>query len=76
MESLKIKFHKNQIVTIEEKQRRIEAIEKAILTLKTSTSKLKQESINKLSFASKAKWYEFGEKSNKYFLNLNKVKQN
>ena len=76
MESLKIKLHKNQIVTTEEKQRRIEAIEKAILTLKTSTSKLKQESINKLSFAFKAKWYEFGEKSNKYFLNLNKIKQN
>lgn len=29
-----------------------------------------------MSFVSKAKWFEFGEKSNKFFLNLNKVRQN
>ncbi len=28
-----------------------------------------------MAFVLKAKWFEFGEKSNKYFLNINKTRQ-
>jgi hypothetical protein len=75
MEVLKLNLHKNQKTTMEDKHRRLEVIEKAISTLKASLNNLKQETINRLSFASSAKWFEFGEKSNKFFLNLNKAKQ-
>ena len=33
---------------------------------------LRDTQSNKTSFKTKARWFEFGEKSNKYFLNLNK----
>jgi hypothetical protein len=29
-----------------------------------------------MTFVSKAKWFEYGKKSNKFFLNLNKSRQN
>jgi exonuclease III len=41
-----------------------------------SEKQLRTELSNRLAFQSKAKWFEYGEKSNKFFLNLLRSKQN
>ena len=52
-------------------------IDRAIEVLQSDLSILRERQSAETAFRSKANWYEFGEKSNKYFLNLNKkfVKQ-
>jgi exonuclease III len=75
VENLKIKLLKNININIENKQQRLSAIEEAITTLRTSLQNLRSSMSAKMSFASSAKWSELGEKSNKYFLNLNKTRQ-
>jgi len=74
-ENLKIKVYQKLNLPENEQQRRIEAIDNAITTLKQNLSNLRKNMLEKMSFASKAKWFEKGEKSNKFFLNLNKIKQ-
>jgi len=53
----------------------IDSLKEAIIISEESTKDLKDEEAKKLIFRSRAKWYEQGEKSNKYFLNLLKDRQ-
>ena len=71
MEKLKIKAYSN-VTNITE---RLKSTEKAIETLKVKVGNLRRELNDKINFYSRAKWFEYGEKSNKYFLNLEKLKQ-
>jgi len=77
MQDLKIKvtekITKNN--TINEVKIKIESIENAITALKSDLINLNDKLNIKCKFASKAKWYEQGEKSNKFFLNLTKLRQ-
>jgi exonuclease III len=78
MENLKTKIHSSPTILIQgqsPKEERLTIVDKAILTLKTELISLRKKFNDKMSFVSKAKWFEFGEKSNKYFLNLNKARQ-
>jgi exonuclease III len=74
MENMKINVLKN--TETPNQTERLENINKAINTLKGSTLNLMKKLEDKTSFYTKAKWFEYGEKSNKYFLNLNKQRQN
>jgi exonuclease III len=51
-------------------------IDTAIASLKLNLTKQRSKLSDTQSFKSKAKWFEYGEKSNKFFLNLMKSRQN
>jgi len=55
---------------------RLNLIEKSIEFLNVEILSLRNKLSETMAFASKAIWYEKGEKSNKFFLNLNSVRQN
>jgi hypothetical protein len=55
---------------------RLNLIEKSIQFLNGEILSLRNKLSETMAFASKAKWYKKGEKSNKCFLNLNSVRQN
>ncbi len=76
MENLKIKIHTNKIISEENRSEQFKIMDAAILNLKSSVQSLRRELNNKMTFYSQAKWFEYGEKSNKFFLNLNKKRQN
>ncbi len=75
IEELKIRLLKKDNINSNDKQQRQTILEKAIATLKSSLHELRTRLYEKTTFASSAKWFELGEKPNKYFLNLNKVRQ-
>ena len=52
--------------------RKSDLIDIAVDRLKNDLGILREKQSAETAFRSKANWYEFGEKSNKYFLNLNK----
>jgi exonuclease III len=52
-----------------------DTINSAINTLKSKLAEDRKNLSKTMSFVSKAKWFEFGEKPNKFFLNLNKCRQ-
>jgi len=54
---------------------RYESIVKSIEYLAIEITKLRNRLSETMAFVSKAKWYEKGEKSNKYFLNLHTMRQ-
>jgi exonuclease III len=60
----------------EQPEQQVDTINRAIETLKVKLLKERKKLSNTMSFVSKAKWFEFGERSNKFFLNLNKCRQN
>jgi len=68
LEDMKIRWIRNLISSTEN-------IDNAISRLKGKLQNLKTRLENKINFITKAKWFEYGEKSNKFFLNLNKSKQ-
>jgi exonuclease III len=74
-EELKIKVISNENLCQEEKDNNTDTIERANLSLKTKLTNLRKKFSDTLTFVSKAKWFEYGEKSNKFFLNLNKCRQ-
>jgi hypothetical protein len=74
MEDLKISIIK-QVDTYPNKQDILGKINKAISMLKIKLTQLRANLTNKLAFKSKVKWFEYGEKSNKFFLNLMKSRQ-
>jgi hypothetical protein len=74
LENLKIKLLKSNVTNVSERQLRLENINRAISTIKSSIATQRASNSNKAIFTSKANWYEYGEKSNKYFLNLNKTR--
>jgi hypothetical protein len=55
---------------------RMMKIDIAINNLKAKLCQLRNKQNDKLTFVSKAKWFEYGEKSNKFFLNLMNSRQN
>ena len=59
-----------------EKARRIEPLNIAINTLKSKLSNVKTKISETREFFNKTKWFEWGEKPNKFFLNLAKSRQN
>jgi putative NADH-flavin reductase len=54
----------------------VETIDNAVTSLKSKLLKLQKKFSVTMTFVSKAKWFEYGKKSNKFFLNLNKSRQN
>jgi exonuclease III len=75
MEELKI-----SILETHDKQpeslRKIQNIDEAILAIRSKIATSRKNQSNQLTFKSKTKWFEYGEKSNKFFLNLQKSRQN
>jgi hypothetical protein len=55
---------------------RMMKIDTAINNLKVKLYELRNKQNDKLTFVSKAKWFKYGEKSNKFFLNLMNSRQN
>jgi len=76
MEELKIKVLSKPNIAEDERSERSEKIDKAVTFLKSKLSNLRKNFSDTMSFISRAKWFEYGEKSNKFFLNLNKARQN
>jgi exonuclease III len=74
MEKLRLRAIKNENNSINQSDR-INACDLAINDINKQLDKLRSDLENKLTFISKAKWFEYGERSNKFFLNLNKCKQ-
>jgi exonuclease III len=76
IEDLKITTLSRTDISQEEMNTKIEAIDKAVTSLKSKLVKLRKKFSDTMAFVSRAKWFEYGEKSNKFFLNLNKSRQN
>jgi exonuclease III len=76
MEGLKIKVLSKSNIAKEGMSERTEKIDKAVTYLKSKLANLRKKFSDTMSFVSRAKWFEYGEKSNKFFLNLNKARQN
>ena len=75
MVNLKIEQLQDQGITESDRNRKLNATNDAILHLGDELTKLRKDLSDSESFKSNAKWHELGEKSNKYFLNLNKTRQ-
>ena len=73
-ESLKLKVV-NEGGENNERSTKIELIEVAIRDLKTKLEALRRKFNDTRDFVSRAKWFEYGEKPNKFFLNLSKAFQ-
>ena len=52
-----------------------EKIDSALSIMKNGVRLLREKLSESLNFTSRARWFEYGEKSNKFFLNLNKRRQ-
>jgi exonuclease III len=66
----------NNNVSNEEKNRRINNIDNAIDQIRIKVNASHSRYTDELAFKSKVRWFELGEKSNKYFLGLLKMRQN
>jgi exonuclease III len=71
LENLKIRVLSQNNSNKCEQQLRCENVETASKNLTEKLNFLREKLSKTMAFVSKAKWYEFGEKSNKFFLNLN-----
>jgi len=76
MEDLRIKLLSKSNVTINESSTRLNMIDKSVTCLKSKLLRLRSRLSSTMNFTSRAKWFEYGEKSNKFFLNLTKARQN
>ncbi len=74
--NLKIKVLTKSSIDQEEKNRRIATIELATTSLKWTLLKLRKKFTDSMVFVSRARWFEYDERSNKFFLNLIKSRQN
>jgi len=70
-----LKIEKIRILVGNDNTSNMEKIDVAITTIKNKLQAQRQKLTDSLKFISKAKWFEYGEKSNKFFLNLNKSRQ-
>ena len=70
IEMLKIKFLKNSSESTREE--RLSTINNARITKSNELAELRKRYDKQLQFRSKVKWFEYGERSNSFFLNLNK----
>ena len=66
---------KMRVRWIEENRRQTNTIDEATSSLGNKLMNLRNKLSNTATFISRAKWFEFGEKSNQFFLNLNKSRQ-
>jgi hypothetical protein len=76
MEELKIKLLLKPNITSEDMKKRVHIIENSTNYLKSKLLKLRIKLSATMAFVSRAKWFEYGERSNKFFLNLTKTRQN
>jgi hypothetical protein len=70
VEDLKERVLSRQGISQEEMNGRVDTIEKAVTSMKSKLLKLRKKFSNTMAFVSRAKWFEYGEKSNKFFLNF------
>jgi hypothetical protein len=79
MQELKIKVVNKMAIVSPQSQADLEArhesIKKSIDHLTIEIKNLRNNFSDTMAFSSKAQWYEKGEKSNKFFLNLNTMRQ-
>jgi exonuclease III len=76
LEKLKIKILANQTRNTTNQSDSVKTIEKANNSLGSKLESLRKKFSDTMAFVSKARWYEYGEKSYEFFLNLNKCFQN
>ncbi len=57
------------------RQSKMTSIDEAEREIKRILGNLRKTASSSAAFKSKAKWFEYGEKPNKFFLNLNKCRQ-
>jgi hypothetical protein len=62
----------DRLLPIQERGKRLDIIEIAINQSNEELNAMRNKKEEELNFRSKVKWFEFGEKSNKFFLNLQK----
>jgi hypothetical protein len=76
MQDIKIKtlVRNTNATTADQDQSRYESVVKSIEYLSLEITKFRNKLSETMAFISKAKWYEKGEKSNKFFLNLNTMR--
>ena len=74
IENLKLKIIKNHQPNDPNQQNKISKIDVAKRKTMEEIDKLRNKIANEKDFQNTAKWFEYGEKSNKYFLTLNKHK--
>jgi exonuclease III len=75
MDELKIDILTKEDVNIPKIRERLNKIDNVISHLKHKLLTQRDKLSNYLTFKSKTKWFEYGERSNKFFLNLQKSKQ-
>ena len=75
MQEVKIKLLERQKNGVKDFKMKHDSVEEAIKFLKDETANLRTKLSDTLAFAAKARWYESGEKSNKYFLNINSCRE-
>jgi hypothetical protein len=75
IEEMRLKAIKETTEDPEERIRRINPLTRASDSLNGKLATLRKKLCETREFASKVKWFEFGEKSNKFFLNLTKNRQ-
>jgi hypothetical protein len=76
MEDLKLNFVVNLKNGILVNQNNLDKVDVAINKLKNSLQSHRSNLSDKQAFKSRVKWFEYGKKSNKFFLSLMKSKQN
>ena len=76
IEGLKVKLVKNEQIDTDRKAERQNILDSTLASLREQINKLRNTLDGKMMLAARAKWFEYGEKSNKFFMNLNKSKQN
>ena len=74
-ENIKLKITKNTQIDETERKERFDLTEQITIEIRKKLQSLRKKLSETTAFKSKAKWFEFGEKSNKFFLNLNKCRQ-
>jgi len=73
IEMIKVKFlTNNRDPNAAGYENRLSSIDKARDKIKTELELLRKKNDKELQFRSKVKWFEYGERSNSFFLNLNK----
>ena len=76
MENLKLRVLTKPDISQEEKSTRVDTVEKAATSLQSKLTQLWKKFSDTMAFVSRAKWFEYGEKSNKFILNLIRSRQN
>jgi hypothetical protein len=76
IENLKVKVLTKPDISQEKKNLRVDTVEKAATSLKSKLTELWKKFCDTMAFVSRAKWFKYGEKSNKFFLNLIRSRQN